>query len=97
MLFAHISDVLEIRLEDLIYLAILGGIMVMFNLMIGDWSIALFKGYSIFCLMLFLASMMCLMVKPGIKYLVLLVFCVFIPVTMNGVYSNVFFSTYDSG
>jgi hypothetical protein len=31
------------------------------------------------------------MIRPAVKYLFLLVFCVFIPITMNGVYSNVLF------
>ncbi len=61
----------------------------MFNVIASDPSNVLFKAYRIFCVLLFICSMVCLMIGPGIKYLFLLIFCVFIPVLMNGVYSNV--------
>ncbi len=61
----------------------------MFNVIVSDASNVLFKAYRIFCVLLFICSMVCLMIGPGIKYLFLLIFCVFIPVLMNGVYSNV--------
>ena len=80
----------EIRLEDLIYLVMLAGLMIMFNIMVTDWGNTLFKGYRIFCVMLFLASMVCLMIRPGVKYLILMIFCVFVPIAMNGIYSKVF-------
>lgn len=95
--YVKYSDVFEIRLEDLIYLTILAGIMVMFNIIVPDWGNTLFKGYRIFCIILFLASMVCLMIKPGIKYLVLLIFCVLIPLAMKGVYSKVVLELFDSG